>query len=72
MLRKIHGQECNVQEPWWRQIKDEETYHSDERDAGAAEVDPGLFATGRQAYLKDTGRKPPARGTSPPQDETSE
>lgn len=72
MLRKIHRQECNVEEPWWRQVKDEETYHSHERDAEAADVAPDLFAAGRKAYLKDTGREPPASSTSPPEDEPSE
>src|SRR3954449_9779924 len=66
MLRKIHRQECNVEEPWWRKVRDEETSPSQERDADAAELAPDLYATGRQAYLKETGRKPPATGTSPP------
>jgi len=61
MLRKIHRQECAVDEPWWRKIKDEETeaYHSAERDAGAEGLDAAEYASGRQAYLKETGRKPP-------------
>jgi bacterioferritin-associated ferredoxin len=62
MLRKIHKQECNPEEPWWRQIPADEPaadYHSDERDAAANEVDSDSYAQGRQQYLKQTGRKPP-------------
>jgi NAD(P)H-nitrite reductase large subunit len=64
MLRRIHQQECNVEEPWWRKIPDEPhaagESHSAERDADAAQVDPERYAAGRQAYLKATGRRPPA------------
>jgi hypothetical protein len=69
MLRKIHRQECQVEEPWWRKIKDDEAadYHSTERDAGADAVNPSDYAAGRQAYLKETGRKPPDGAKSPPQ-----
>lgn len=58
MLRKIHKQECDVEEPWWRKLPDE-IYHSDERDAQAGQVDPDAYAAGRQKYLKETGAKPP-------------
>lgn len=58
MLRKIHKQECQVEEPWWRQAPDE-NYHSDERDADAAQLDSQTYAAGRQEYLKETGNKPP-------------
>jgi NAD(P)H-nitrite reductase large subunit len=64
MLRRIHQQECKVEEPWWRKIPDENDsaaeYHSAERDAEAGQVDPERYAAGRQAYLKETGRRPPA------------
>src|SRR5687767_13052628 len=69
MLRRIHRQECpDAKEPWWRQVKDAEEdaggeYHSAERDADAGGVDPETYATGRQAYLKETGRKPPPGAT---------
>jgi len=69
MLRKIHRQECGVEEPWWRKIKDEEgaaEYHSAERDAGAEGVDAEGYAAGRRAYLKETGRKPPGSGDATP------
>jgi NAD(P)H-nitrite reductase large subunit len=61
MLRKIHKQECNVEEPWWRKVGEDEAgeYHSDERDATAGELDSERYAQGRQQYLKETGRKPP-------------
>jgi bacterioferritin-associated ferredoxin len=62
MLRKIHKQECNAEEPWWRKIRDEgdaAEYHSAERDADAAQVDPERYAQGRQTYLKETGNRPP-------------
>jgi bacterioferritin-associated ferredoxin len=61
MLRKIHQQECKVEEPWWRKIKDDgdAEYHSAERDAEAAALEHGDYAAGRQAYLKETGNKPP-------------
>ncbi len=61
MLHKIHQQECKVEEPWWRKIADDEgEYHSTERDAAAEQVDAGNYGQGRQQYLKETGRKPPA------------
>jgi bacterioferritin-associated ferredoxin len=60
MLRKIHKQECNVEEPWWRKISDEGEYHSSERDAAAEELDPQAYAQGRQTYLRETGNRPPA------------
>jgi NAD(P)H-nitrite reductase large subunit len=64
MLRRIHQQECKVEEPWWRKIPDGEDaageYHSTERDADAAQVDPEQYAAGRQTYLKETGKRPPA------------
>jgi bacterioferritin-associated ferredoxin len=65
MLRKIHQQECpNAVEPWWRKITDDDAttadYHSTERDAETGQVDPDTYAQGRQQYLKETGRKPPA------------
>jgi bacterioferritin-associated ferredoxin len=60
MLRKIHQQECKVEEPWWRKIKDDEgEYHSTERDAETAALDHADYAQGRQKYLKDTGATPP-------------
>jgi NAD(P)H-nitrite reductase large subunit len=60
MLRHIHQQECQVEEPWWRQVKDDESdYHSTERDASAEQLDPHTYGAGRQEYLKKTGRKPP-------------
>ena len=49
MLRKIHKQECNVEEPWWRKIP----------DAEAAQVDAEQYAGGRQRYLSETGSRPP-------------
>jgi len=60
MLRKIHKQECQVEEPWWRKVGDEGEYHSQERDADVGQVDSEVYARGRQEYLKETGRKPPA------------
>jgi NAD(P)H-nitrite reductase large subunit len=69
MLRRIHKQECpQAQEPWWRRVgADEATgeYHSAERDAAAEQVDPETYAQGRQAYLKETGRKPPGDAPTP-------
>jgi bacterioferritin-associated ferredoxin len=68
MLRKIHQQECKVEEPWWRKIKDGDDgdgdgeYHSNQRDAEAAAVEHADYAAGRQKYLKETGRKPPVDG----------
>src|SRR3954471_13815032 len=61
MLRKLHKQECAVEKPWWRKIKDDddEQYHSQERDAAAEQLNPETYAQGRQQYLKDTGNKPP-------------
>jgi bacterioferritin-associated ferredoxin len=65
MLRRIHRQECpDAKEPWWRQVPDGEQgaandYQSPERNADAAGVDPEAYASGRQTYLKETGRKPP-------------
>src|SRR6478672_7821445 len=63
MLRKIHQQECNVDEPWWRKVKDGDgdstEYRSTERDADATTLDHADYAAGRQTYLKDTGNKPP-------------
>jgi len=62
MLRRIHQQECTVEVPWWRKIPDGDDakeYHSAERDADAAQVEPEQYAAGRQAYLKETGRRPP-------------
>jgi len=61
MLRRIHQQECQVEEPWWRKIPDDAAgeYHSAARDADAAQVDPEQYAAGRQAYLKETGNRPP-------------
>ena len=61
MLRKIHKQECNVVEPWWRTISDDADagYHSAERDADAAQLDADRYAGGRQTYLKETGARPP-------------
>jgi bacterioferritin-associated ferredoxin len=60
MLRKIHKQECNVEEPWWRQIPDDPAdYHSQERDATAEDLEHDQYAQGRKNYLKETGRKPP-------------
>ena len=61
MLRKIHKQECDVDEPWWRKIRDADDaeYHSAERDAEAAQLDSEQYAQGRQAYLKETGNRPP-------------
>ena len=58
MLRKIHRQECKVEEPWWRKISDEGEYHSTERDAQAEQLNHENYAQGRQQYLKETGRKP--------------
>src|SRR3954454_9726329 len=60
MLRKIHKQECNADEPWWRKLPahpagDATTdYHSQERDADTAQLDADQYATGRQTYLKET------------------
>jgi bacterioferritin-associated ferredoxin len=69
MLRKIHKQECNVEEPWWRKISDDPTdFHSAERDGAAEQLDPESYAQGRQQYLKETGRKPP----EPDQDKPAE
>jgi hypothetical protein len=75
MLRKLHKQYCpDAKEPWWRAIPDEAgaaaaasgdpvvDYHSAQRDAAAEQVDPETYAQGRETYLKDTGRKPPAAG----------
>ena len=64
MLRKIHQQECQVEEPWWRKIKDDDVgdYHSAEREAEAGAVEHADYAAGRQKYLKETGRKPPTAG----------
>ena len=62
MLRKIHQQECKVEEPWWRKIKDGDDaaeYHSAERDADAGQLEHGDYAAGRQKYLKETGNRPP-------------
>ena len=60
MLRKIHKQECQVEEPWWRKVGEEGEYHSAERDAEAEQLEPEKYAQGRQKYLKETGKKPPA------------
>jgi hypothetical protein len=60
MLRKIHRQECKVEEPWWRKVQDEAEYHSAERDAEVGELESENYAQGRQKYLKETGRRPPA------------
>lgn len=58
MLRKIHRDICGVNEPWWRQVKEEgEAYHSEQRDASAGEVSREEYAAGRQKYLKETGKK---------------
>jgi hypothetical protein len=64
MLRKIHKQECDVEEPWWRKVPDEPAaeYHSAERDADAAQLDSEHYAAGRRTYLKETGRRPPPPG----------
>ena len=74
MLRKIHRQECpGVEEPWWRKIKDDDAvteYHSAERDADAAQLDPETYAQGRGAYLKETGRKPAPGATPAPEAES--
>ncbi len=64
MLRKLHKQYCpNAAPPWWRSVADTDEpaseYHSAQRDAEAQEVNPETYAAGRQAYLKQTGRKPP-------------
>src|SRR3954469_19083826 len=47
MLRKIHKQECDVKEPWWRKTADgdhDADYHSAERDADAAQLDTNTYA----------------------------
>jgi bacterioferritin-associated ferredoxin len=65
MLRKIHKQECNVDEPWWRKISDDDggaEYHSAARDADAGQLDAARYADGRQTYLKETGKRPPQAG----------
>ena len=64
MLRKIHKQECDVEEPWWRKVPDEPAadYHSAARDADAAQLDSEHYAAGRRTYLKETGRRPPPPG----------
>jgi NAD(P)H-nitrite reductase large subunit len=59
MLRKIHKEICNVEEPWWRKGDAEEAYHSAERDAAADQLEHNAYAAGRKRYLKDTGAKPP-------------
>ena len=59
MLRKIHKEICNVEEPWWRKVDAEEAYHSTERDAAADQLDHDAYAAGRKQYLKDTGATPP-------------
>jgi NAD(P)H-nitrite reductase large subunit len=59
MLRKIHKQECAVEEPWWRKVDDAGEYHSAERDADATQLDSQTYAQGRQQYLKETGKRPP-------------
>jgi NAD(P)H-nitrite reductase large subunit len=61
MLRKIHRQECDADEPWWRKAAadDEGEYHSAERDADAAQLDADRYAGGRQSYLKENGNRPP-------------
>ena len=69
MLRKIHQQECKVDEPWWRKIKDDDAggdYHSTQRDADTAALDHNDYAAGRQTYLKETGAKPPPEDTPQP------
>jgi bacterioferritin-associated ferredoxin len=63
MLRKIHKEECQAEEPWWRKVADDTEYHSPERDADAAQLDTDQYAQGRQQYLKDTGKKPPPAET---------
>ena len=63
MLRKIHKQECNVEEPWWRKAPDDVEYHSAERYAEAGQLDSENYAKGRQAYLKETGKQPPKTTT---------
>lgn len=59
MLRKVHQRLCGQYAPWWRQIPDEQDYHSEQRDAEPEQIDEERYAAGRQAYLKETNRKPP-------------
>ena len=59
MLRKVHQRLCGQYAPWWRQIPDEEDYHSAQRDAEPETIDEENYAAGRQRYLKETNRKPP-------------
>ena len=59
MLRKIHKQECKVEEPWWRKVGGEAEYHSQQRDVEVSELEAEDYEAGRQTYLKETGKKPP-------------
>ena len=59
MLRKIHENLCGEYRPWWKEEAGE--YHSAERDAPQDAIDEEAYAAGRQKYLAETKRKPPAR-----------
>ena len=60
MLTKIHHRLCGQYKPWWQQTDDDPAaYHSPQRDATDATIDPDDYAAGRSKYLAETKRKPP-------------
>ena len=60
MLRKIHVRMCGENRPWWRHTADSDAISPGMREASIEEASAEGYAAGRQQYLKETGRKPPA------------
>ncbi len=58
MIRRIHARVCGQYTPWWR-VESDDGYRSAQRDADATEIAADAYATGREEYLKRTGREKP-------------